>query len=350
MSITINRERFFAEYRERFGRLSQAQVDGLSDLLDAIERDPFMTDARWIAYALATCKWECADKWLPIDEYGTESYFNRRYGPQTAVGKRLGNTQPGDGARFHGVGFVQLTGRANHARMERKLAEVYGIHVDLTEQPHLAKRPDVAYAILSLGMREGLFTGKRLSTYISGSKRDYVGARRIINGKDRAREIAAIAEGFEEILREAAKPARPASTATTLNLVAASGAPLDTPALSSVAPGAPASVPVLAQSEILAEVISPAPVVAVEGGGPSDPAVQANKSSLVSKIMGWATGSGVMTGVAEWVGRVTGLSAEAQVLVVKGVLAVGAIGIVVAVADHFHTKWTRAQPNLINTR
>jgi predicted chitinase len=50
----------------------------------------------------------------------------------------LGNTQPGDGKRYKGRGYIQLTGRANYTHYGKKLG------VDLAGKPELAKRPDIA--------------------------------------------------------------------------------------------------------------------------------------------------------------------------------------------------------------
>lgn len=55
--------------------------------------------------------------------------------------------------------------------------------------------------ILLLGMKEGWFTGRKLSDYINQSKKDYLNARRIINGMDKASLIAGYAETFEKALR-----------------------------------------------------------------------------------------------------------------------------------------------------
>ncbi|MGA7878804.1 MAG: hypothetical protein WCA08_24305 [Desulfoferrobacter sp.] len=51
-------------------------------------------------------------------------------------------------------------------------------------------------------MRGGWFTGKKLGDYIKdGAPPDYINVRRVINGTDRAEEIALIANQFELLLR-----------------------------------------------------------------------------------------------------------------------------------------------------
>jgi predicted chitinase len=55
----------------------------------------------------------------------------------------LGNTHPGDGERYKGRGFIQITGRANYAAYGQKLG------IDLVGNPELALRPDVAAKILA---------------------------------------------------------------------------------------------------------------------------------------------------------------------------------------------------------
>ena len=197
--FTFNRSKFFDGYRVRFGPLTDDLVEGLEFLLGQIEQDNRFpgteTNRRELAYCLATFKWETAHTMKPIDERGGNNYFNKRYGPQTSVGKMLGNTKAGDGALFHGRGYAQLTGRRNYAKAKQLTG------VDLIADPDRAKNPEVAYQIAIQGMKDGWFTGKKLSQFIKdGQSPNYEDARTIINGHDKAANIADIARRFNEVL------------------------------------------------------------------------------------------------------------------------------------------------------
>lgn len=179
----IDRNRFFAAVRARpFGGLmSQQQVDGCTAILDGFEQR-LNTDVRHLAYMLATAKWETAHTMQPIAEYGK------------GQGRTYGIPDPVTGQRYYGRGYVQLTWKANY----QKMAALTG--VDLVHQPDLAMRPDLAALILFEGMEAGLFTGVGLPRYFNATACDWVNARRIINGLDKAEEIAAIARDFHAAL------------------------------------------------------------------------------------------------------------------------------------------------------
>jgi hypothetical protein len=61
----------------------------------------------------------------------------------------------------------------------------------------------ISYRIMSFGMRNGKFTGKKLSDYINGDKCDYKNARRIINPDKNGDLIKGYAETLEKIMRAA---------------------------------------------------------------------------------------------------------------------------------------------------
>jgi putative chitinase len=198
--MRIDHAKFFNGYREAYGRLSQNTVNGIEQLGQHMESDPDLTDLRWAAYMLATVKHECGNTWSPVTERGPRAYFNK-YNAGTKIGKALGNTRPGDGWLYRGRGYVQITGRKNYAKLTKALG--LGPDEDLIQNPDHALRPMIAYRIMSLGMRQGLFTGKKLSDYIKKDKCDYKNARRIINGTDQWKRIKGYAETLEKILRAA---------------------------------------------------------------------------------------------------------------------------------------------------
>jgi putative chitinase len=196
--MLFNHTTFFNAYRNLYGKLSQTQVSGLDNLLGYVERDPEIADLRWVAYMLATVKHECADTFQPVTERGPKSYFDK-YETGTDLGKRLGNTAKGDGYLFRGRGYVQITGRANYQKMTANL--VLTGEEDLVLNPDAALHPDVAYRIMSYGMRHGSFTAKKLADYLTGTKTDYTNARRIINGLDQTAKIKGYAVNFEAVLK-----------------------------------------------------------------------------------------------------------------------------------------------------
>jgi hypothetical protein len=137
------------------------------------------------AYVLATAEHESRlGEWMVEFASGWE-YEGR---------SDLGNTQIGDGPRFKGRGFVQLTGRANYADWSERLG------IDLVANPEKLVQPTLAAHILVQGMKLGTFTGHKLGQYVNATHHDYVNARRCINWLDRAEHIAAIAEEYRKCL------------------------------------------------------------------------------------------------------------------------------------------------------
>lgn len=182
--------------------LSESEVEGCNAILAACRGWPIS----WTAYALATAYHETAHSMQPIKEFGGDAYFRRMYdieGLRPSKARELGNTHPGDGAKFPGMGLVQSTGRANARKATQELRKA-GFDVDLEETPELLMRPDIAAFVMRHGMEEGWFTGRRLSTYLPSKGPANLGqfthSRRIINGLDRAGQIAAQALEFQTAL------------------------------------------------------------------------------------------------------------------------------------------------------
>jgi putative chitinase len=183
----LNRKFFFDYVRLNLfgGSLSKKQVEGLTAILDEWERRDDLTDDRWLAYMLGTTHHETDKKFQAISEYGARSYFYKYDGR-----KDLGNTVAGDGYKFRGRGFVQLTGRTNYTNAARHTG------VDLVNNPDLALTTESAVKIMFWGMVTGIFTGKCLGHYFRPTVEDWINARRIINRLDKANLIAGHAKKF----------------------------------------------------------------------------------------------------------------------------------------------------------
>ncbi len=196
--LNIDPNQICATYMSANPGMSASAQAGLQSLLSAIASDPDVTDVRWAAYMLATVKHECANHWQPIEEFGKGA--GRAYGVPVQVQDSDGTTYTNT---YYGRGYVQLTWKLNYAKM----GQLIGLGNSLVIHPEHALEPQTAYRIMSVGMRGGLFTGKKLSDYINDQQCDYFNARRIINGVDRADVIQGYAQSFESILTVSLKAA-----------------------------------------------------------------------------------------------------------------------------------------------
>lgn len=177
--------------------LSATEVDGCNAILKAMEGAPIS----WTAYALATAFHETASTMQPIREYGGPAYFTRMYDVQGSRPKMAvahGNTCAGDGPKYCGRGYVQLTWKNNYAKAGKECG------VDLVQNPDMAMRPDIAAKIMRQGMEKGWFTGKGFVDYLPtrspADRAQFSAARRIINGTDKAAQIAEHALKFQMAL------------------------------------------------------------------------------------------------------------------------------------------------------
>lgn len=113
-------------------------------VVDEALREEGMNDDRTRIAAVATIVTEVGTGFRPIREHGGPGYYTQMYEGRSD----LGNTRPGDGARYHGRGYIQLTGRANYRSYGDRLG------VALERRPGLALRPAVGARVLARYFKE----------------------------------------------------------------------------------------------------------------------------------------------------------------------------------------------------
>lgn len=129
-----------------------------------------LTDRPMVVGALGTIRAE-TEGFVPISEF--QSKYNTPPGgaPFSLYDMRLGNDGPGEGARFRGRGFVQLTGRANYREYGGKLG------LDLENHPDLANAPEVAALLLAVFLAD---KQKAFREAVGNGRLDV--ARKLVNG------------------------------------------------------------------------------------------------------------------------------------------------------------------------
>lgn len=184
---------FFDALRTELGSLTHDQVRGFEIILAASADLPL----RHRAYILATAWHETAFTMQPVRETlaKTDASAVNILERAWAEGKLKWVRTPywrfdSEGKTFLGRGYVQLTHKSNYAKAGEKLG------VDLVADPNRAMNPELAAMILVRGMREGWFTGKKMADF-----QTYADMRRVVNGTDRAAQIARYATSFEIALQ-----------------------------------------------------------------------------------------------------------------------------------------------------
>lgn len=189
--LEYDSSKFLTFYTDIFAEQpNESKRKGLLFLLDHLAASRRIDTIPKHSYTLATVKWETANTFQPVTEYGSLHYLQSKpYYP------------------YIGRGYVQLTWKENY----RKFGNALGI--DLINHPDLANVPEFSWQILELGMTDNFgvkdpdFTSYTLEDffYINGEDyyKDYFNARKIINPKDydSYAPIAIMASNFEKILQ-----------------------------------------------------------------------------------------------------------------------------------------------------
>jgi hypothetical protein len=193
--MTMDAKRFFSAIRGTLfgGRLSQAQVSGIENILIGAKASAPDCDGRQLAYMLASCFHETAKKMVPVRETlaGDDDTVIARLNAAYAAGRLPQVRLPywerdKEGKAWFGRGLIQITHRRNYQLM----SVVTGYN--LVRKPELALDPKISVEILVCGMREGSFTGYKLSDNFNERQCDWIGARKIVNGNYDALQQASI--------------------------------------------------------------------------------------------------------------------------------------------------------------
>lgn len=175
------------------GRISPDQFGGLEKILDYKEANHPDMDVRWLAYILATVFHETARTMQPVRETLATSDAQAIARLNAAYKKgTLKVSKPYWVDGYFGRGLVQVTFKENYDK--------FGI-----SNPADALTWEVALDVLFTGMIEAKFTKYRLSQFFNAKNDDPKGARKIVNGTDKATLIAEYHKNFLDALKQAQK-------------------------------------------------------------------------------------------------------------------------------------------------
>lgn len=204
--LQIDKPTFYAYVRRApfGGRLTQQQVDGIDQLLDAWNRHGTENMSQ-LAYVLAGVHHETGGRMVPV----REGFASTDQGARNAVaslfrqGKITRNyAEPVNGVSYYGRGRIQNTHLENYQRLQDRFK------MPFVSDPDILIRDGEADAVVTvIGHIEGIWTkgAHKLRDYFGPGYDNPVGARRIVNGTDKAQLITTYYEAFLSALREAAR-------------------------------------------------------------------------------------------------------------------------------------------------
>lgn len=168
-----------------YANVNQYQMRGMLAIIHKWQSNPLYKDIRWLAYIMATVYHETGKTFEPIEEIGKG--IRKPYGRKIKVNLRPYQLPE---KIYYGRGLVQLTWYDNYEKFGKLLK------LDLINEPELLLDMQVSIDVLFLGMTQGLFTGVNLARYFNDTREDWVSARKIINGNDKADIIGLYAMKF----------------------------------------------------------------------------------------------------------------------------------------------------------
>ena len=148
----------------------------LAQLLGQIKQESgFRPIEERLAYSAEELLKSFPNRFTDLQDAGTVCCGKDRQGLASRLydnRKDLGNNQPGDGFKYRGRGYIQLTGKANYTSFGNRLG------LDLVNNPDLVNTPDVAAKITALFWQDRVRNNKN----VNGNYSDTTAVTKAING------------------------------------------------------------------------------------------------------------------------------------------------------------------------
>lgn len=155
-----SKDKFLGFYKNTVNEKSASDFYDIAK--KALEEAGIYSDLTMIGIC-ATVRVEVGRTFKPVEENASGNAYEGR--------KDLGNYVPGDGRKYKGRGFIQLTGRANYENYGKKFG------IDLICNPELALQPEISAKILAQ-----YFKDRKCN--VACDKQDWPRVRLLVNGGD----------------------------------------------------------------------------------------------------------------------------------------------------------------------